>query len=155
MQDILQRLLILPQAVTGALLAKMSKANIKREVRGAAELHVKYISFVTMFALFAGLIIPYFFSYWMGNDFYLSDSKVIYILLAGIYFNALALFPYTELHSRGKGKLTAAIHAFELPLYSVILLLLLSYFGIIGAAMAWTFRTFIDYCILQFYSSRA
>ena len=55
---------------------------------------------------------------------------------------------YAYLHAYNKPNLTGISHLIELPLFLFSLYFFIVKFGIIGAAIAWSIRTFIDMCLL-------
>jgi O-antigen/teichoic acid export membrane protein len=54
----------------------------------------------------------------------------------------------------GRPDLTAKLHLIELPLYLLLLILLLNFFGTVGAALAWTGRVVIDTLVLLAWARR-
>jgi O-antigen/teichoic acid export membrane protein len=60
--------------------------------------------------------------------------------------------PYTLIHALGQPKVTAFFHIFELVVYFLILYWLATKYGLLGAAIAWLVRVFIDLVLLQFAS---
>jgi O-antigen/teichoic acid export membrane protein len=58
--------------------------------------------------------------------------------------NALALVPFTLLQALGRPDVCAKFHLAELVLYVPMLLLSLRWWGITGAAAAWTVRVTLD-----------
>ncbi len=61
-----------------------------------------------------------------------------------IFFNALGILYYAELHAAGRYDLTAKIHMAVLPLYLVLLFSLIQGGGVFGAAWAWVARVIVD-----------
>ena len=71
------------------------------------------------------------------------------ILLVGVFLNGISMVPYTLVQARGKPKLTALYHLAELAIYVPLIWILVSYLGLVGAALAWVVRVIIDFTLLQ------
>ncbi len=99
---------------------------------------------VLMVALFAaeGLQI------WLGSDFATQSTPVLQILAFGVLVNSIAHIPYTLLQGVGRPDIPAKFHLFELPIYIGIAWVLVSHWGIAGAAAAWTIRVSLDALLL-------
>lgn len=110
---------------------------------------VKYILLTTgpavvMIWLFAGEILQI----WLGADFATESTVALQILAAGVLINSLAHTPFALLQGVGRPDLPAKFHLIELPVYIVVAWILVSQFGIAGAAGAWTLRVALDTLLL-------
>jgi O-antigen/teichoic acid export membrane protein len=85
---------------------------------------------------------------WLGPDFASRSAGVLQIFCIGILVNSFAFVPFYLLQGLGRPDVTAKIHLLELPVYGVALAILLPRMGLIGAAWAWSFRLFLDACLL-------
>jgi O-antigen/teichoic acid export membrane protein len=85
---------------------------------------------------------------WLGSDFAAKSSKALQILAVGVLVNSLAHIPYALIQGMGRPDLTGKIHLLELPIYVGAAWLLVSSWGIPGAAAAWTFRVALDTFLL-------
>lgn len=95
-----------------------------------------------------------FFTLWAGEEFGQESTLPFYILLAGLFFNILAYIPHAAITASGRTDVFARLYWVELALYAVLAWALISYFGIIGAAMAWTIRVFLDCFVIITLSNR-
>ena len=110
---------------------------------------VKYILLTTgvavvVICLFAGEILQI----WLGADFVTESTMVLQLLALGVLINSLAYAPFALLQGIGRPDLPAKFHLIELPFYIVVVWLLVSHFGINGAAAAWTLRVGLDTLLL-------
>lgn len=81
------------------------------------------------------------------------DSIVVgRVLCVGVFCNSIGGMYFALLHAQGKTKLTAIIHIIEVPIFIVMLFFLINYFGVLGAAVAWSGRMFMDFLALFFVS---
>ncbi len=99
---------------------------------------------VVVIWLFAGEILQI----WLGSDFFIESTVAMQLLAAGILINSLALAPYTLLQGGGRPDLPAKFHLIELPAYIVLAWVLVTEFGIVGAAGAWALRVTFDALLL-------
>ncbi len=157
-QEVLTRLLILPMGLTTTLFPALSlQANIDREENKTGFLYfrsVKYLSIVMLpLVMVFILIAPEIIQLWMGKEFAHHSVIIFQILSVGLLFNSLAQVPSTTLQALGRPDLTAKFHIYELPLMIVLNLSLIPILGIIGAAIAWSSRVFIDAGLL-FYATQ-
>ena len=86
---------------------------------------------------------------WVGTDFTAYAAPVARILLLGAWTNGIAFIPYTLIQGQGRPDLTAKIHAAEVLPFFLVLWLLMTHFGLPGAALAWSLRTTADCLILM------
>jgi O-antigen/teichoic acid export membrane protein len=94
-----------------------------------------------------------FFTLWAGPDFGRESPGPFYILLGGLFFNIIAFIPWASIVSVGRTDLMAKIHWSEVVPYIICAALLINYFGIIGAALAWSLRVASD-SVVQLWFSR-
>jgi O-antigen/teichoic acid export membrane protein len=85
---------------------------------------------------------------WLGAEYAAQSALAMQILAIGVLINALAHVPYALLHSIRRPDLPARFHLIELPIQIVLAWVLISRFGITGAAVAWTLRMLIDAALL-------
>ncbi|MBX7062014.1 MAG: flippase [Pyrinomonadaceae bacterium] len=113
------------------------------------------INLVLMLPALVGLAIvaETFFNAWAGPDFGRESIFPFYILLIGLVLNIPAYLPYSVIMAVGRTDIFAKLYFAELAPYIFLVLLLTWYFGIFGAAIAWTIRIGMD-AVLQFYLAK-
>lgn len=149
-QEGLLRLLLIPSALTAALLPRLA-------AMGASESEFAYrqtyrrvaVAMLGVCVLAAAVAFPAL-SLWISGEFARSALPVVLILCVGVWVNSLAMVPFTLLHARGNPRLTAIFHLAELLVYLGSLWFLSSWFGLVGAAMAWVARVALDWALLHF-----
>lgn len=157
-QDLVLRLLLVPNALVAALFPRMSLLN--SEGAGADLQHLFRKSYKILALSMAALLLPLALvsypalSFWLGSDFADQAWALSLILMVGIFFNSLAMLPFTALQARGAVKSTSLLHLTELLLYYPLMLFLLKQYGLIGAAWAWSARTAFDWLALQWLHSK-
>jgi O-antigen/teichoic acid export membrane protein len=112
-------------------------------------LSVKYL-LLTLFPLILIVVVlaPYGLNLWLGPEFAQRSTVVLQWLAVGVFLNCLAAAPFAVLQGAGRPDLTAKLHMMELPLYALALVSLTKFYGIEGAAIAWTGRVVIDAAVL-------
>jgi O-antigen/teichoic acid export membrane protein len=90
------------------------------------------------------LVLPAALSLWLGSALPAEAATVGRWLCLGVWVNAVGCMLLAWLHAIGRFRATALLHGIELPIYIGLLLGLLTHFGVVGAAMAWTARVILD-----------
>lgn len=153
-QEGLQRLLMIPAALCGALLPQLASLS-PENVAATYQRNYKRVA-VVMFGicLLAALIAYPALSWWLSAEFAKKALPIALVLSVGIWLNSMALVPYTLMHANGNPKLTALFHLFELVLYALALWWLAKSFGLVGAAIAWVARVALDLILLHIAASK-
>lgn len=85
-----------------------------------------------------------FFTVWAGKEYGENSVYPCYILLAGIFFSILVYIPNCILLSSGRSEVFARFYLIEIVPYAILTYFLISYWGIIGAALAWSIREIVN-----------
>ena len=148
-QEGLLRLLLIPLALTGALLPRLAAMTPDEGVQAYHQSY-KRVKWVMLGVCLAAAAVAYpALALWLSADFARAALPVVLVLCAGVWINSLALLPYTLLHARGNPRLTAIFHLAELLVYLVVLWWLSSRLGLLGAALAWAARVALDWALLR------
>ncbi|WP_109145072.1 flippase [Bradyrhizobium sp. SUTN9-2] len=89
-----------------------------------------------------------FLTLWLGEEFARFSAPIAPFLIFGAWINGVAFIPFTFLQSRGRPDLTAKIHIYEIAPFLASVWLFSEWFGLVGAALAWTLRVTIDFAAL-------
>jgi O-antigen/teichoic acid export membrane protein len=89
-----------------------------------------------------------FLEHWVGPSFAAGSIAVARLLLIGAWLNGLAFIPFSLLLGQRRPHTTARIHLFELLPFLGATYLLVRFFGIEGAAIAWSLRGLADCTIM-------
>jgi len=85
---------------------------------------------------------------WMGLAFANNATHVLQILAYGVFVNCFAHVPFGVLQSLGRPDAAAKILLLELPLYIPMAWVMISRFGITGAAFIWALRVTIEALVM-------
>lgn len=149
-QEGLQRLLILPMSLAGALMPRVAAKTDRAEIMADYRRNTLRVAIVMLPVCgIAAILAEPFLSWWISPDFAAGSSVVAIILCVGLWFNSIAQIPITFLHAAGNPRAVALVHVAELFGYVLLVYLLASSFGVSGAAWAWTIRVAFDYFLLH------
>ncbi|EFM2434055.1 flippase, partial [Escherichia coli] len=151
--EAVSRLSIIPAALSRAVFPKLSSAKNDNEKKVNLKLSYILLSAVCgPIVLICFLFSEHILALWLGENFKGLPSLILRILLIGFLFNCFAQIPFTLIQAAGKSKVTASLHMSELFPYLILLFVFVKYYGIIGAAIAWTSRMIVDSLILFYLS---
>lgn len=103
---------------------------------------------VSLLVVFA----PWLLNVWLGPQVAEAAGTATRILAIGLLFNAAAFVPSTFLSAFGRPDINAKFHVLELVIHLPLAWWLVSGFGIVGAAVAWSARVAFD-CLLLFWAT--
>ncbi len=89
---------------------------------------------------------------WIGPNFQAASQSIAQVVMFGAWTNGLAFLPYAFLQAQGRPHVTAAATMIEIVPFFAVLWLLLTVFGLPGAAVAWTLRVGVNCVALQLIS---
>ena len=150
--DTAYRATSLPQTAMNALFPALAETQSRPEAStrllalAIRAVVVLVLPIVLVVAVFAHLLL----ALWLNADFAGTATPVLQLLLIGIFVNSAAHLPYALLQAHGRSDLTAKLHLLELPVFAVLLIAGVHWFGITGAALAWTLRVTLDAALLYF-----
>lgn len=149
--EVITKLLIVPASLVGVMFPAFS-ASYGRDRARAAGLYARSIKYVFLILFPVVLLVVGFarpgLSLWLGADFAQHSFRVLQWLALGVLMNGLACVPFGLVQGAGRPDLTAKLHLIELPCYLLALWWLVSSYGIVGAAIAWTARVGMDAVML-------
>ncbi|MEW8543262.1 MAG: flippase [Candidatus Thiodiazotropha endolucinida] len=149
--EIVFRLMVIPTAFVAVLLPAQSTTlaiEQGQDRKYSAELFNKGLSYIFI-VLFPLLLVISLFSFdglklWVGEEFAENGYQVMQWLAVGVLFYGLSLVPFSLVQSAGHPDWSAKLHLLELPIYLAGLWWALTHYGILGAALVWTLRAWLD-----------
>lgn len=149
-QEAMQRLLLVPGAISNSVVSKLASIQKKENWILSAESILRSGKYIFAFVVFLFFLVSkYFFVWWIGEEFWDSAVSIVYILLVGIYFNGVAQYYCSFLSSINMTRQIAIVHTIEFPFYITFLYIGLTEYGIHGAAAVWSLRVVVDYLLLR------
>jgi O-antigen/teichoic acid export membrane protein len=153
--NLVSRASLLPGALATSLFPKLSRGNRIDSARLADDAITALAAVMTPLIVFGMAILPVFMRHWVGVSFAQRAAPVGIVLLAGIWINSLAIIPFEHLQAKNRPDLTAKFHAVEMVPFLAVLWIGVHYFGLIGAAWAWTLRVALDALLLLIVARQA
>ena len=149
--EVVTKLWLIPAALVGVLFPAFA-SSATTDTRHLARLYERGLSYVTI-ALFPVVLTLTAFSaegleLWLGPQFADKSTVVLQWLVLGVFFNSVAHVPFALIQGMGRPDLTAKLHVVELPFYLLACVWLVSGWGILGAAIAWSARVIVDGLVL-------
>lgn len=139
-------------SMTQSLIPAFSQLQAGADRERLSQLYARCIR-LTAIAFFPAVVLVAligkpFLTIWAGEDFGRESVAPLYILLAGLLLNAIAYFPASIVITSGRTDTLARIYWTELALYIPLALWLVSSYGAVGAAAAWSIRVILDAVVL-------
>lgn len=146
--NLVSRFSVLPGSLVSSLFPRLSRGNQEDSSRLASEAVTTLSAIMTpvVIAAIGGLAL--FMQVWVGRSFAQHAIPVGIALLVGVWVNSLAFVPAAHLNAINRPDLPAKFHAFEIVPFLLVLWFGLHFFGLLGAAWAWTLRVTIDAILL-------
>ncbi|MBV9266956.1 MAG: flippase [Acidobacteriaceae bacterium] len=142
--EILNGLFILPMSIVSSLFPVVSglqKHEVRPHLVAIYGRPIKYILFsLGPVAFVLAAIAPDILRLWQGPVFASRSALVLQILLAGLVINSVGWVPACLLNGMVRPDVGAKILVAELPVYFGLAYVLISHFGIVGAALTFTIR---------------
>lgn len=143
-----ERMLIIPGALGSSHFSIFSAEGGSLKSKALAQKAIKFlISTLTPLSLCGIFLANPFMSIWISPEFAIKSELIAKVLIIGFWINSIAIIPYFELQAYGRPDLVAKCHLAELFPYLGGLYIALNYWGIVGAAIAFSVRASID-CFL-------
>jgi len=158
-EELLVRALMIPKAWNDVLFpAFVTSFHTQGEKPGDLfEKGMLYLLLVmTPVTMLMALVLPDFLAFWIadGKLFMQKSLFVVQCLTLGVFIHGFGRVAWFFVQAAGRPAAAAKLHLLELLFYFPGAYLLISYFGINGAAVAWTTRVTIDFVVLMAVSMR-
>ena len=139
---------IISGAVGRVLMPRLAALGARGHAAEARELteRADRILVTGMVAAMVPLVVlaPELLSIWVGDDFAVRSSLASRIVLVGVAVNAAAIPGHSVMLARGRPIYLTYLYVAEVVLHMVVVYLLVTAFGLVGAATAWTVRVGLD-----------
>jgi O-antigen/teichoic acid export membrane protein len=158
-EELLVRALMIPRAWNDVLFpAFVTSFNTEGEKPGDLfEKGMLYLLLVmTPVTMVMALVLPDFLVFWLpdGKVFMQKSLFVVHCLTLGVFIHGFGRVAWFFVQAAGRPDTAAKWHLLELLVYMPGAYLLISCFGINGAALAWTIRVTVDFILLMAVSMR-
>ena len=152
--NLVTRASVIPGALSDSLFPKLSKGQRSESSDLASNAVMGLAAVLTPVIILGMACLPIFMRLWVGKNFSEHAVSVGLVLLIGVWINGLAYIPYGHLQAIERPDIVAKFHLIELVPFLGVLWVGLHYFGLIGAAWAWTLRVAVDGALLFMYAGQ-
>jgi O-antigen/teichoic acid export membrane protein len=139
---------MVPAAASQPLFPALVRLQGRGEEAAARQLYSQILQganlVLTPLLLLVALVAQPFLALWAGRAYGANSTTACFVLLVGVWFQALSWLPLTYLMAIDRGGAVARIRLLEIVPYIVGAALLTSRYGVLGAAIVWTVRALID-----------
>lgn len=144
-----ERSTVISGALASAMFPRFASSCEQEKIRLANEGLRAMVAIMTPVIIFGILFIEPFLAWWVTPEFSQQSARVGQLVLLGFWANSLAVIPYAQLQAQGRPDLVAKCHLAEIFPYLALMYFGLNFFGMIGAASAFSFRVFVDFFLLS------
>jgi O-antigen/teichoic acid export membrane protein len=138
------KILFFPAAITRALFPQLTRVDLKTARQRAEAITTTVSLSLVIFCAPLIIVTTHALTLWLGSEFSSEASTLSRVILFGVWINGVAYVPSTMLQSQGQPSATAKLHVYELLPFLAILWLGLHFYGLVGAALAWSLRVLAD-----------
>ncbi len=146
--NLASKLMIFPGSFAGSLFPRLAALPSNESRILADQATRSLIAFMTPVVIAVTGVVHPFLILWLGSDFAQRGVGVSELILLGVWVNSLVIPHNVRLQAEAKLKRVFVIYLIELPIYFLMLWAGLKYFGLIGAAAAWSLRVLLDATLL-------
>lgn len=155
--ELINRLLSVSYAISGVLFPAFT-VRFRHEPKHASLLYRQGLTYTLIVVLPVSIAAIIFahdaLAAWLGADLADHSATVLRWLSVGLVANSLGSIAFAFVQGIGRPDLSAKLHLMELPIYVFVLVVLVSAYGVAGAAFAWMLRTALDASALCFLAAR-
>lgn len=151
--DLISKFSIVATALTTALFPTLSALPSMKEQKYAL-LHYRVLKALLLITLPVVVLVMVLaeplLALWINEDFAARSGTIAQILVVGMLVNSLALVQFIVIQAAGRTDISAKLHLCEFPVYAILLWVLISGYGLVGAAIAWVLRALIDFLAMSY-----
>ena len=146
-QDMLINLLTVPTLIVGVFFPRFAR-DFARDLTAVRRSYTQALLLNFMALVPAVIVICLLarpgLAFWISADFANASYRVVQILAVAMLINSVGYISQAVVQARGRADLTAKLQLFELVAYVPCLWMLVTAWGLEGAALAWVLRVAIS-----------
>lgn len=151
-QELILRVGIVPAAIAGVLFPIFAASGTKSDLSRDAAYLWRYSLLILFLMLPLTLILLFYaktiLTWWISAEFAYNAAPILQVMSFAALISGISQVPFTMLQGQGRADLTAKLHIIEFPLFLIILYILTTNHGALGAAWAWLIRILLDFLVL-------
>lgn len=146
--DLVAKSMVVSGSVYNAIFPRLASASSAEAERLAERATAALIAIMTPTVVVGIFLAKPFLIAWIGESFSQESAGVAELILVGIWLNALVIPRHAKFMATSNPKTIAMVFLIQIPVYLFMVWRGLEYWGVIGAAGAWTARVLLDTCML-------
>lgn len=148
--DLVIKTMVVSGSVSGAIFPRLAAVH-ETEARDLALRATTVLMAIMTPVVIVGILVAHpFLILWVGQAFAEKSAGVPEIILIGVWLNALVIPLQARLLAASNPKVVVKIYLIQIPIYLLMMWGGLIYWGIVGAAAAWSTRVLIDDAMLLY-----
>jgi O-antigen/teichoic acid export membrane protein len=148
--DLVSRIMVISVSLSSALFPRLASSSPGDSLALAERATAVLVAVMTPVVIVGIFLAHPFLDIWLGKEFAAGSAGVSELILLGVWVNALAIPHHTKLMATGNPRTVVMIYLFQIPIYLFMLWIGLKYWGVLGAAGAWSLRVLIDTTMLLY-----
>jgi O-antigen/teichoic acid export membrane protein len=142
------RVMVVSGSLSSALFPRFAEADeAEGKILAAKSTHT-LVALMTPLVIFSLIFIHPFIILWVGDEFAGQSYGVAELILIGVWINSLVIPHHSRLLAADNPRIIVFIYLIQIPVYFLMLWLGLKYWGVAGAAGAWSLRVLMDTLML-------
>ena len=146
--DLVSRTMVISGTLSSAIFPRLASVSAKSARDMALRATTVLVAIMTPVVIVGLFLVHPFMTLWVGDAFALASGGVAELVLLGVWINALVIPHHTRLLAADNPKTVVIIYLVQIPVYFLMLWLGIKYWGIVGAAAAWSLRVLLDTIML-------
>ena len=148
--DLVSRTMVISGSLSTALFPRLASASPEQARELAERATVALVAVMTPVVIVGTFVAQPFLNVWLGTSFAAASTGVAELILLGVWVNALVIPHHARLMATGNPRTVVIIYLIQIPIYLFMLWVGLQYWGVAGAAGAWSLRVLIDTLMLLY-----
>ncbi|MFV0643349.1 MAG: flippase [Sphingomonadaceae bacterium] len=151
--EIVQRASLLPRAIGTAIFPRLAASDETGSRELARRANLILLTVTTLPVIGMLFLIRPFLALWAGETLAGQAAPIAWALLAGYWYNGLAVVPYARLTAAGRPGLVTMTLALQIPFFIGAMYLAITHYGLVAAAWVFAARCLADLLIMNRLSS--
>ncbi|QJC55774.1 hypothetical protein HC248_01057 [Polaromonas vacuolata] len=148
--DLVSRTMVISGSLSSALFPRLASASPEQALHLAERATAVLIAVITPVVIVGTFLAAPFLNVWIGETFANASAGVAELILLGVWTNALVIPYHARLMAIGKPRTVVIIYLVQIPIYLMMLWVGIRFWGVVGAAGAWSLRVLLDTCMLLY-----
>jgi O-antigen/teichoic acid export membrane protein len=146
--DLVSRATVISSSLSSALFPRLASVEAGHARNMAFRATSVLVAIMTPLVIVGLLVVNPFLNFWVTQEFALASAGVGELILIGVWMNALVIPHHARMLAVDNPKTIVIVYLYQIPVYFLLLWYGVTYWGVVGAAAAWSIRVLLDTVIL-------